>query len=120
MLTMSVMVVTDGLHGWPAPDELLTGVVGWCSAKICGHPCLASSLLHVGMHLGNLGKCGGSLGLPTPTSSFYIHQPELALPLDTFDTHENSQHDPKTIPGARWTCWQQNTVSLGFNWSSRT
>lgn len=73
ILMMPVMVVMDELHGWPAPDELLTGVVGWCSVKSAATPvwCVACSMW--GYSWATFGKCGGSWGCP-PTSSFDIHQ----------------------------------------------
>lgn len=71
-LAMLVILVRDELHGWPALDELLTGVVGWCSVKSAATPVWCAACSMWGCSWATFGKCGGTLGLPT--SSFDIHQ----------------------------------------------
>lgn len=65
MLTVLTMLLTDELHGWPAPDELAHGCSRVVFCKICGDPCLVRCVLHVGIQLGGLWEVWGFLGLPT-------------------------------------------------------
>lgn len=105
MITMAVvmvMVLTGELHGWP---ELPTGVVGWCSVKSAATPvsCLVRCLLHVGMQLGELGKCGGFPGVAHQFGSTVHQQRVSAEPLHAFcafyafNTHENCRSNPGRI-----------------------
>lgn len=93
-------VVTGDLHGWLALDELLAGVVGWCSVKSAATPGLVRRSAPCGDGAGcDLGVWGfvpwASLGLPT-------HQFVRPRPLDASRTttinHCNSNAPRKHRP----------------------
>lgn len=97
----------------------LTGVVGWCSSKICLYPCLVRCFAPLwGCSWATLRIVGVPRGCP-PTSSLDNHQLDSAQPLDVLDTHDRFRYNPsKKAFEAQANTWNSLDVDLRYHWLS--